>query len=88
VRNFVFCSALILGSMLVGCGDSKIRELRSEFTKGCQSTGGKKAVCSCVFEKLEHKYSREELLDLANGGRPEGFVDFTLSATLQCARDN
>lgn len=87
MRTFLF-GMLIVTVALTGCGDSKIKELRSQFTKGCQSGGTSKAICSCAFDKIEQKYSRNDLAAVADGRLPQGFAAFALEASLQCARDN
>lgn len=73
------CVLIISALFLSGCGDSKIREMRSEFVDGCKSSGMKMDVCSCVFSKMQEEYTRDQLLDMKIGVIPNGLMDFLLN---------
>ena len=61
------CVLIISALFLSGCGDSKIREMRSEFVDGCKSSGMKMNVCSCVFSKMQEEYTKSQTdLNIAN----------------------
>ncbi|MDN0076080.1 hypothetical protein QU481_14415 [Crenobacter sp. SG2303] len=44
----------------------------------------KHAMCSCVFEKMEDKYTKDQLLEMKNGIIPKDFSSFAAQATLSC----
>lgn len=81
---FIIMSTLVFS----GCGDSKIREIRGKFIDGCKSGGVKKDVCVCLFDKMQDKYTRDQLLDMKIGVVPSGFIEFSAQATLSCVREN
>lgn len=82
------CILIISALFLSGCGDSKIREMRSEFVDGCKSSGMKMDVCSCVFSKMQEEYTKDQLLDMKIGVIPNGFDGFSIKSTRSCIREN
>ena len=83
-----FFTLLGLVGVLAGCGDGRIRELRSSFVDVCYSGGLKKEICKCIFSKYEENYTGDQLLDMKVGVLPAGFSEFSSKATMQCVRDN
>ncbi len=83
------CAFLIISALfLSGCGDGKIREMRSEFVEGCKSSGMKTDVCSCIFSKIQEEYTKDQLLDMKIGVIPKGFNEFSIKSTRTCIREN
>lgn len=78
--------------ILAGCGDSKVREFRGEFIEGCMSTSektsAKRAMCNCVFDKMQDRYSRDQLLGIRTGDVPNDFSNFIPQAMLSCLKEN
>lgn len=84
IHTFItFCLFLI-----IGCGDSKIREMRGEFIEGCRHGGASRDVCSCTFEKIEDNYTKEQLSGISIGKLPPNFAEFTIDSELQCQKEN
>lgn len=88
MKNKTLTYAIATAIMLTGCGDSRVREVRGEFIEGCTSGGTKRDVCACIFKKIEGQYSADQILDMKIGIVPNGFVEFTTQASLQCVKDN
>jgi hypothetical protein len=67
------------------------QEVADEFLKSCQGAGSDAKLCSCLFDRIQDKYSFEEFtvmeLKLSNGEPPEEFVQFVGSAKAQCRRE-
>ena len=45
---------------LTGCSDEN-SQVKGEFLSGCVQGGASKSLCSCIFGKLEQKYSPAEM---------------------------
>ncbi|MDI1302501.1 MAG: hypothetical protein PSX71_11390 [bacterium] len=72
--------------LLVACGNSEANKLRGEFLKGCMSGGTDKSTCSCAYDKIEEKYSVEDVKRFnANPERvPERFMRDMMNGMLVC----
>ncbi|NBJ33135.1 hypothetical protein GE191_05530 [Serratia fonticola] len=83
---FLLCTLLSVFA-LGGCGDEKSKA-ESEFIRGCKSGGGTTALCGCVYDALEAKYTHNELLKMSKqyGYAPPGFMDNMLKAAQECRR--
>ncbi|MFV7463676.1 MULTISPECIES: hypothetical protein [Pseudomonas] len=55
---------LVATGIMFGCSDEN-KVVRGEFLAGCVQGGAPKSVCSCTFEKLEDKYTPDELKQLS-----------------------
>ncbi|WP_448653546.1 hypothetical protein ACSHWC_10475 [Pseudomonas fluorescens] len=55
--------ALACVFLMAGCSDEN-KVVRGEFLAGCVQGGAPKSICSCMFEKLEEKYSPAQLKEL------------------------
>ncbi len=72
--------------LLAGCSDDNAK-LKGEFIRGCLSGGADKAVCSCIYEKLEDKYGQEELLRInALSQAPAPFLEDGAQFAMQCVK--
>lgn len=78
----ILCVSL---SLLAGCSDEN-KEARGEFLAGCVSSGTPKSICSCTFEKLEQKYSPEELRRIMLSGAlpPQSLLQNVAESALTC----
>ena len=60
------------------------------FLESCEKAGSNNAFCTCVFEKVQAKYSFEEFSviesKLMAGTPPEDFVEFTGKARAECTK--
>jgi len=56
-RYFSAICLVLSVTVLGGCGDEKSRA-ESEFIRGCKSGGGTTALCGCVYDILQTKYTR------------------------------
>lgn len=83
-----FLLVFIFMILAVGCGDSDVRELRGEFIDSCKTLGLKRDICSCIFEKVEDNYTKDQLLGLKNGILPKDYSEFTTKATMVCLRED
>jgi len=83
---FLLCTLLSVFA-LGGCGDEKSKT-ESEFIRGCKSSGGTTALCGCVYDALEAKYTHNELLKMSKqyGYLPPGFMDNMLKAAQECRK--
>jgi hypothetical protein len=77
--------------LLIACGDSKTYpgEVKQNFINGCApKVKGNTALCSCLFEKIESKYSFSEYVkieaQMKAGQTPQDFLRFIDSVTLGC----
>lgn len=61
MRTRLILMALLL--VLGGCSDENSRA-KGEFLSGCVQSGAPKAVCICTYEKLEQKYSPQDLISM------------------------
>ncbi|MDH0897618.1 MULTISPECIES: hypothetical protein [unclassified Pseudomonas] len=69
---------------ITACSDENSK-VRGEFLAGCVQGGASKAICSCVFEKLEKVYTSEELRNLKKTYPPsEEFMKNTLKSAFEC----
>ena len=61
-----------------------------EFVKSCVAAGSDEKFCTCVFEKVQSKYSFEEFSviesKLSAGTPPDDFVEFSGRARAQCMK--
>ena len=64
------------------------QDVTDEFMKGCTKSGSGDQYCSCVFAKVQTKYSLEEFTEieakLKAGTPPEDFVEFSRKASAEC----
>ena len=60
------------------------------FLESCQEAGSDESFCSCVFAKVQAKYSFEEFSVIESkivaGTPPEEFVEFTGKARAECTK--
>ena len=61
-----------------------------EFVKSCERSGSSRAFCSCVFEKVQERYTFEEFSVIESkiiaGQTPEDFVEFSGKARAACTK--
>lgn len=83
---FIRVAALAAALLLAACGNSEANKLRGEFLKGCMSGGTDKSTCSCAYDKIEEKYSVQDIKRFnANPDRvPERFVRDMMNGMLMC----
>ena len=86
----VFSSALLL----LSCGGSKNypEQVKQNFINGCApKVKGNTALCSCLFEKIESKYSFSEYVKIEEqmkaGQTPQDFFRFIDSVTTVCFKE-
>lgn len=87
---FVFLAEVIL----LSCGGSKTypEQVKQNFINGCApKVKGNTALCSCLFEKIESKYSFSEYVKIEEqmkaGKTPQEFLHFIDSVTLGCYKE-
>jgi hypothetical protein len=70
---------------LAGCSDEN-SQVRGKFLSGCVQGGASKSICSCMFEKLEEKYSPAEMKTMNNqyGTPPEQLIEDVLASAMVC----
>jgi hypothetical protein len=56
---------LLAALVLAACSDQRSKA-RGEFLSGCVKSGGSKAACNCIFERLESKYGAEAIETLSS----------------------
>lgn len=78
--RLLMITALLL---LVGCSDEN-SHARGEFLSGCVQSGTPKAICRCTFQKLETKYSPEELRSVTS---PDDLVREVIIAANACRKE-
>ncbi|MHA3083231.1 hypothetical protein ACX1NX_08690 [Acinetobacter sp. ANC 5383] len=77
------CSA----TLLTGCESRAKRE----FNAGCQQSGVKRAICSCIYDRIEQHYSPETMQRMTDPelsqrmSPPSDFMNVVATATQQCA---
>ena len=78
-------------TLLISCGNSKIypEQVRENFIKGCAAkVQGNTALCDCLFEKIQGKYSFSEYVKIEEqmkaGQTSQEFLHFVDSVTLGC----
>ena len=62
---------------------------KENFMKSCnQTSGGKKEMCACLFEKVQAKYTYKDFVSLDSqinaGQRPPEFMTFMQSISQEC----
>ena len=66
------------------------RETADAFLESCEEAGSTGTFCTCVFEKVQAKYTFEEFSviesKLVAGNPPEEFVEFTGKARAECTK--
>jgi hypothetical protein len=66
------------------------RETADAFLESCEEAGSTGSFCTCVFEKVQAKYTFEEFSviesKLIAGTPPEEFVEFTGKARAECTK--
>ena len=62
--NGIFLAVML--TSLAACSDSKATKIKGDFLAGCVQSGASKAICFCVYEKIEKKYTTQDLLELEN----------------------
>lgn len=66
------------------------RETADAFLESCEEAGSTGTFCTCVFEKVQEKYTFEEFSviesKLMAGTPPEEFVEFTGKARAECTK--
>lgn len=75
-------------AFIAGCSDAN-KEVRGQFLAGCVQGGVSKSICSCAFEKLEEKYTPDELKKLS---RPmatptESFMRDVMQSAVACRNE-
>lgn len=60
------------------------------FLNSCEKAGSDRAFCTCVFEKVQAKYSFEEFSVIESkiiaGTTPDDFIEFTDKARAACTK--
>lgn len=78
-------AALLILTAIAGCSDEN-SEIRGQFISGCAQGGAPKSICACTFEKLEEKYTHQELNELSDPYKkpPDGVMKYVIQSTLAC----
>lgn len=76
---------LLVSSIIYGCSDEN-KVVRGEFLAGCVQGGAPKSICSCTFEKLEEKYTPDELKQLSRSMAmpPQKFLKDVMNYAMAC----
>jgi len=76
---------LLASGLIHGCSDEN-KVVRGEFMAGCVQGGAPKSICSCTFEKLEGKYTPDELkvLNRPMAAPPQKFLEDVVTFALAC----
>lgn len=89
-RRLLVAAALAIGFFglvsLTGCSDPKAKA-RGEFLAGCVQGGATKALCTCTYERLELRFTQEELLQLTQpslNAPPQRLMREAMQAALAC----
>lgn len=65
-------------------------EVAEEFMKSCEESGSPSGFCTCMFEKIQQKYTFEEFstieTKISAGEPPDEFVEFTGKARAECTK--
>lgn len=72
---------------LSACGQSAIDKAEDQFVSGCEQGGADASACTCVFDKMEDKYGKDQMLSVAQSGWnrvPPDFGQSMARAVLQC----
>lgn len=71
-----------------GCSDPN-KEVRGQFLSGCVQGGVSKSVCFCTFQKLEEKYTPDEMkrLQQSTGSPPVSFLRDVMSSAVACRKN-
>lgn len=60
------------------------------FLKSCEDAGSERTFCTCVFDKVQAKYTFEEFAaieaQLVDGEPPDEFLEFTGKAREECSK--
>lgn len=60
------------------------------FLKSCEEAGSDRTFCTCVFDKVQAKYTFEEFTaieaQLVDGDPPDEFIEFTGKAREECTK--
>lgn len=66
------------------------QETVDAFLKSCESAGSDRTFCTCVFEKVQAKYTLEEFAaieeQIQSGEPSEEFVEFSEKARAECEK--
>ncbi|MBV6823109.1 hypothetical protein KUF73_09230 [Pseudomonas sp. PD9R] len=81
---FTFFTVLFLA----GCSDPN-KEARGQFLAGCVQSGVSKSICSCAFEKLEEKYTPDQMKKLNDPmvAPPESFMRDVMNSGAACRNE-
>jgi hypothetical protein len=64
------------------------QEVADAFVKSCQGSGAKAEVCSCMLDKMQHKYTFEEFTVIETkmraGRTPDDVLEFMGKARAEC----
>lgn len=73
---------------LAGCSDEN-KEIRGQFLAGCVQSGVSKSICSCSFERLEEKYTPEEMKKINShiGAPPQQFMQDVMESAVACRNE-
>jgi hypothetical protein len=87
-------TVLLPAACLLSCGGSKTypEQVKQNFINGCApKVKGNTALCSCLFEKIENKYSFSEYVKIEEqmkaGQTPQDFLRFIDSVTTVCFKE-
>lgn len=78
----------VLSLYLAGCSDPQSKA-RGEFLAGCVQGGASKAVCGCVYERLEQRFTREELAEFTKPSvtaPPQRLMREGMQAAMACRK--
>lgn len=69
--------------LLSGCSS----KVESDFKKGCKASGGNRAFCGCLYERIEQNYGEDYLTAMLQGQAavPENYAEVAQQATQHCA---
>lgn len=83
--KFKYVLLLLASGIIYGCSDEN-KVVRGEFLAGCVQGGAPKSICSCTFEKLEEKYTPDELKQLSRSMAmpPQKFLKDVMSFAMAC----
>lgn len=74
-----------LGCVIVLMPSSTATKVKGEFLAGCVHSRKPTSECKCTYDKIEDKYSSEELINMNKTGKiPDDFVSYSTQAALEC----
>lgn len=83
----IYQKCLLIGlasSLTVGCASKTERQ----FVSGCKASGVDAEICSCIYDKLEHKYGEDGLKEnMYTLQQTNTFEHDMANTTYQCMKE-